>query len=478
MGNRNRVVSSVRWAIVESGLNAVTGLLSTLTIGHFIQPQELGRAGAAMAVIGLVEIAASFGIGEALVRSRSFHTTLTDSAYTGLILISLLGAAVCMALAWPIAALYHDSSVGVLIGVGSLLLPLGSIDAVPIAILTRKMRIDVLAKRGILSKMAVVVVGSTMAYAGIGAWSILGGALAGSGLATVCLFGSIGRWPRLRLRWPEFRGLMAFGGPISLEILLWTVTSRVFGLLFGAFHGLEALGYLQFAQRLIDELALLIQNFTLRFGLSYFARVERTGGDISAAFLLGTKIITFVGAPVLLGFAAVSPDVLTAIIGARWLPSLPYLAVAALSWSTVVPTILVSPALRARGHQAALVIISAISCTLALLACVLTQRAGVGLSAVALGARHFIILPTALWMAHRYLRISVGHYLAAFTFPIGWALAMAAVVWQFQHSATEFTPLMRLLVGILGGALFYMLPMLTLERTIMHSVKPFVTGSS
>ena len=81
-------------------------------------------------------------------------------------------------------------------------------------------------------------------------------------------------------------------------------------------------------------------------------------------------------------------------------------------------------------------------------------------------------------MAHRYLRISVGRYLAAFTFPIGWALAMAAVVWQFQYHATEFTPLIRLLVGILGGALFYMLPMLTFERTIMHSVKPFVTGSS
>ncbi len=435
MGNRNRVVSSVRWAIVESGLNAVTGLLSTLTIGHFIQPQELGRAGAAMAVIGLVEIAASFGIGEALVRSRSFHTTLTDSAYTGLILISLLGAAVCMALAWPIAALYHDSSVGVLIGVGSLLLPLGSIDAVPIAILTRKMRIDVLAKRGILSKMAVVVVGSTMAYAGFGAWSILGGALAGSGLATVCLFGSIGRWPRLRLRWPEFRGLMAFGGPISLEILLWTVTSRVFGLLFGAFHGLEALGYLQFAQRLIDELALLIQNFTSALWpvllrprrthrRRHFGRLPARHQDnnlcrCARAARLRRSVAGCSNGDHWRALAAVAP------VSCRGGAELEHGGADHFGKSRPART---GPS-GGLGHT-----ISAVSCTLALLACVLTQRAGVGLSAVALGARHFIILPTALWMAHRYLRISVGRYLAAFTFPIGWALAMAAVVWQFQYT--------------------------------------------
>jgi len=478
MRRRDRVVSSVRWAVVESGLNAVTGLISTLTVGHFIRPSELGRAGAAMAVIGLVEIAFAVGIGEALVRGRSFHTSVTDSAHVGMLGLSVLGALACCAMAAPIAWVYHDTGVGVLIAVGSLLVPLSANNVVPIAILTRKMRIDVLAKRGIISKLSVLLVGGSLAYAGFGAWSIMISTFVSSALAGVCLMATIGRWPRLRLNWTELRALIAFGGPISLEILVVTITTRAFGLLFGAFHGLEALGYLQFAQRLIDEIAFLIQNFALRFGLTYFARIERDGGSTTGAFLLGSKMITFVGAPLLLGFAATSPDALASIIGARWLPATGFIVVAAFGWSTVVPTLLLSPALRARGRQKALVVTSVVSCALALVACVLTAHGGHLVTVLAMGMRHLIVLPAAIWMARRYLGIAPSRYVAAFAFPLVWALAMAACVWWVQFQSPDLSALTRLIYCVAGGAAMYILPVLLIERTVLRSIKPFVTRSS
>lgn len=478
MSLRDRAIVAVPWAFAESILGALAGLLSTLVIGRLITPAELGRAGAALAVIGLVEIVTALGIGDALVRSRSIHTTLTDSAFVGLLVLSLAGALLCCVLAVPLAWLYHDRSVGVLLAVGSLLVPLSAINTVPVALLTRKMRIELLAKRGILSKLATLLSAAALAYAGFGAWAIVGSTFVGSALAMLSLVGAVQRWPRLRLDRAELRELVAFGGPISLEQLLLSVTTRLFALLFGVFHGLDALGYLQFAQRLIDEIANVIQNFALRFGLSYFAGVEREGGNAVAAFLLGTRMIALVAAPVLLGFAAVSPDALEAVIGPRWLPATGFIVVAALGWSLVLPTILVSPMLRARGVQRPLVTTSALSCVLALSACAATANAATGTATgpavLASGARHVLALPAAVWMTRRHLGVSPRRYLASFAMPLCCALLMAALVWALRDALPGTAPLRRLLLCVGAGGAIYGSAVLALDRTLLRGVRPLV----
>jgi len=473
---RERAVAAVPWAFAESILGALTGLLSTLVIGRLITPAELGRAGAAMAVIGLVEIATALGIGDALVRSRSIHTTLTDSAFVGLVALSGAGALLCVALAAPLAWLYQDRGVGVLLAVGSLLVPLSAINTVPVALLTRKMRIELLARRGIFSKLATLLSAAALAYAGCGAWAILGSSFVGSVLAMLSLIGAVQRWPRLRLDRAELRALVAFGAPISLEQLLLSVTTRLFALLFGVFHGLDALGYLQFAQRLIDEIANVIQNFALRFGLSYFAGVERAGGNTGAAFLLGTRMVALAATPVLLGFAAVSPDALAAVIGPRWLPATGFIVVAALGWSLVLPTILVSPVLRARGVQRPLVTTSALSCALALSACAATANAATEAAVLASGARHLLALPAAVWMTRRHLGIAPRRYVAAFAPPLCCALLMAALVWALRDAVPGMAPMRRLLLCVGAGGVVYLSAMLALDRTLLRSVRSIVAS--
>ena len=472
MSLRERAVAAVPWAFAESVLGAATGLVSTLVIGRLITPAELGRAGAALAVIGLVEIATALGIGDALVRSRSIHTTISDSAFVALLGLSVAGALLCCALAAPLAWLYHDRSVGVLLAVGSLLVPLSAINTVPVALLTRKMRIELLARRGILSKLATLVSAAGLAYAGCGAWAIVGSTFVGSALAMLSLAGAVQRWPRLRIDRAELRALVAFGAPISLEQLLLSVTTRLFALLFGVFHGLDALGYLQFAQRLIDEIANVIQNFALRFGLSYFAGVERGGGNAASAFLLGTRMVAVVAAPVLLGFAAISPDALAAVIGPRWLPATGFIVVAALGWSLALPTILVSPVLRARGVQRPLVTTSALSCALALSACAATAGAGPPWAVLASGARHLLALPAAVWMTRRHLGIAPRRYVAAFAAPLGCALLMAALVWVLRDAMPDTAPLRRLLLCVGAGGAIYVCTVLALDRTLLGSMQP------
>ena len=469
MKSQRRAVTAVPWAFAETISDAVNGLASTLVVGYFLTPQDVGEAGIAMSVIVLLEIVCAFGIGEAIVRTRSIHTSVTDSAYSGLLAMSVVGAAACCALSWPAAALFHDPEIARLLLVGGILLPLSALGVVPVAILTRKMRVSTLVKRGILARTTTLFVAAGLAYDGWGPWSIMISSIVGSALAGLTLVGSISRWPRLRLDRRELRELMSFGGLISLEMLLVTATTRLFSLAFGAFHGVAALGYLQFAQRLIDEMANLIQNLALRFGLSFFANMEREGGDTAAAFFIGTEVAMLIAAPTLVGFALVYPDALAVVGELRWLPSRVFILVAAISWTTMFPTILISPLMRARGMQRPLITYSALSCAATLVGCVATAHAGVVLAAIAWGARHYFAVPAGIWIIGRFLGIPWQRYLLTFVKPATGTAVMAIAVLAVGEWGLS-TP-QRFAVEVALGAVVYVAVMLLLEyRTLRRLV--------
>src|SRR5262249_51826645 len=142
-----------------------------------------------------------------------------------------------------------------------------------------------------------------------------GGMLFSYTVSAVVLWAAMPRRPRIRFNAREFRSLSSFGGSISLEMLLWQGMSRAFALLLGYFHGPTALGYFQFAQRLVDEAGNLIQGNIVRFGLSFFSDLERSSRDPSRFFLAATGLITAIGGPMFIGLLLVAPDLVPLAFG-------------------------------------------------------------------------------------------------------------------------------------------------------------------
>jgi O-antigen/teichoic acid export membrane protein len=95
---------------------------------------------------------------------------------------------------------------------------------------------------------------------------------------------------------------------ISTEFVLHTITARAFSLLFGYFHGLAPLGNFQFAWRLCDEVAALVETSVNRFGLSFFAGKEHMSADMTSSFSTGSQIITAITTPIFSGIALVAND--------------------------------------------------------------------------------------------------------------------------------------------------------------------------
>ena len=77
----HKFVRSLPWAMGEAFFNTLYGVSVVVVIGRFIAPVELGAAGTAIATVAVIEVVSSAGLQEAVVRSRSADTDVTDTAF-------------------------------------------------------------------------------------------------------------------------------------------------------------------------------------------------------------------------------------------------------------------------------------------------------------------------------------------------------------------------------------------------------------
>jgi O-antigen/teichoic acid export membrane protein len=465
------LVRSLPWAAGEALYNALHGVLTVVVIGRFIAPEELGAAGTAIATVFLVEVASGAGLQDAVVRSKSADTMVTDTAFTVALAFALLGVAACGIAAYPVAIFMGDIRLWALILAASLLLPFNALAAIPAAIFARKMRASKLTLRLVGARILGFGTLCITGFLGWGAWSVVLASLATSlgSLALVLLASA--RRPRLRLARDEVRPLLRFGAMISAETAFYAITARAFSLLFGHFHGLAALGNFQIAWRLGEEVAALAMSSINRYGLSFFAGRERSAIDLRASFLTGTEFVTAATAPVFAGIALVANDLVPVVFGARWEASIAFLQIIAISLLVAFQRILIGPALRAKGQQKILIFLAAFDAAFALFACIATAPFPAIFGAAGFALRLIFAAPFVALAIRRYLQISLKSQLKILAGPTAAAALMAIAVMGFQFAAASNAPLIRLAGSIAVGAITYPIVLSLLSPGVVTRAK-------
>jgi PST family polysaccharide transporter len=471
---KRQVIRAVPWSVAESVVNGLAGVGLMFVLAWLLEPAEVGQATIALSVVGVAEVIAGLGMVEALVGARSGDTRVSDTAFTAVVGAAVVASGACYLLAGPVGRLYGEPHVTELLKIAALILPVNALVAIPTGLFIRKMRAAAVTVRMTVSRVATILATGVLAYFHFGSWALVLGTLAGSCVTLLIILPLMPRVPRLRFSPHEFRKLFVFGAALSVERLLWGLMIRLFWLVLGYVHGPAVLGLFQFAQRLIDESANLVQTFVIRFGLSLFAALERAGRDPTEAFLKATRLISAVAVPIFTGLALVMPDLIGTVFASKWAPAVIVAQVAALGWIVSFPRSLVGAVLRARGRQAGLVGYAALACALTVVAGLMTGGQGLFVIAVAWITRHFVGVPWSFYAIHRYLGIPMMRQIAASIRPMIAAAVMAGAVSGVSMLTRGHSGIERLIVEIATGVGVYAIALALIDRKTVRLLTGFV----
>lgn len=230
-----------------------------------------------------------------------------------------------------------------------------------------------------------MVVALAALYRGFGVYALVFGRLAYQTTHLTISFVVTNRAPLFGMPAEELRALGRYSWQIFSSRLIVNLRLYIATFIIGAFLGPAPVGYYRAAQRLVGSIAEIIGAPSLVLAWSMFRQARDDHGVRTRGFQrqanLYFKFLFALGIPVFIWLTLMGSDLISGLLGQKWLPALPLVGILALARALSLPAAATEPILSLNGEVGRLPLFN-----LALLVMTITLTAAgaaTGLEAVA-----------------------------------------------------------------------------------------------
>lgn len=327
----HRVVSGVAWSFSEKLLSMVVQMAVSIIVARQLAPTDFGVMAILTFFTSVALTIVDSGFSQTLIRKKS----PTDGEYRSVlgfnVAMSAILYVVLVALAYPLARFYEQPVIADIAPVLFLVLPINSLCVVQTVMFTREFRFKLLSKIVLTSSLISGIVAVAMALAGCGIWSLVAQRLLMMGIKAVA-FWWIRRWrSRERFSMALLRSMAPFSLRLLATDLIAAIYNNVAQLFIGKIYSAHSLGFYSQAQKLKDlPVTSTVQAVQ---GVTYpaLAKIAETDDKFTAGYLRIINLLSFAVFPIMLGLVAIAPEMFMLLLGDKWMPTVPYFEILALS---------------------------------------------------------------------------------------------------------------------------------------------------
>lgn len=452
-----KVATGVVWSFSEKLLSMVIQMAVSIIVARQLMPEDFGVMAILTFFTSVALAIVDSGFSQTLIRKAS----PTDEEYRSVlsfnILISLLLYALFVAISPAIARFYDHEVIARIAPVLFLVLPINSLCVVQTVMFTREFRFALLSKIVFSASLISGVVAVVMALLGCGIWSLVAQRLLMMGIKAVA-FWWIRRWRTSARGGVKYLRDMA---PFSLRLLATDLINAIYNnvaqLFIGKIYSTSQLGFYSQAQKLKDlPVTSAVQAVQ---GVTYPA-LSKLGEDktmFSDGFLRILRLLSLVVFPLMFGFVAIAPEMFMLLLGEKWMATVPYFEILALSGLFYPLSAVAYNILKVKSDGRVILrleIVKRIVMTLILAMTIPQGIESVAWGMTAMAAVDFVVNLAA---AMRYINIGVGAIVRSLLPQFLLAVAMFGVLYAADAYLLEFSYHLHLIADIAIGVLFYAL---------------------
>lgn len=423
-------------------------IVSMIALARLLNPTDFGLVAMVTAVTGGYAIFSTAGLSAATVQKFDVsQEQLSTLFWINLAVGALLGA-LCLATAPVLVRFYNEDRllwITVALAAG---FPLTAAGVQHSAILERQLRYSVLSSIAILSQLAGVGSSIAAALAGFGYWSLVVAAIIPPAVSTSCLWLASGWIPGMPHRRAGVRGMLRFGGTITLNSLVVYLAYNCEKILLGRSWGADILGLYGRAYQLINIPTASFNDAIGAVAFSALSRLQQEPQRLRNYFLKGYSLVISLTLPTTIFSAIWADEIVLVLLGPKW-------ADAAAIFRLLTPTILIfgiinplswlliSNGLQNRSLKMALVI-----APLVISAYLIGLPYGPkGVAFCFSAAMTLWLIPHILWSVHGTV-LSLRDLLIAISRPLLAGIVAAAVTFEAHSLSSDVQPaLLRLMFG-------------------------------
>lgn len=330
-GLETKVASGIAWSFSEKLLTMAIQMVVSIIVARELMPSDFGIMAIMTFFTSVALSIVDSGFSQALIRKEAptesdYRTVLYFNIITSVVLYIVL-----VALSYPVARIYSTSVITDIAPILFLILPINALCVVQTVMFTREFRFSLLSKIVFAASLISGAIAVVMAVMGCGIWSLVVQRLVMMGVKALAFWG-IRRWrSNAAISLAVLREMAPFSLRLLATDLIASIYNNVAQLFIGKMHNTSMLGYYSQAQKLKD--LPVISTVQAVQGVTYpaLAQIKDDKEKFSQGYLRIVELLSFLLFPTMLCLVAVAADMFMLLLGDKWMPTVPYFEILALS---------------------------------------------------------------------------------------------------------------------------------------------------
>ena len=327
----DQVATGVAWSTAEKVCSMLLQMVVSVVVARMLVPEDFGVMAILTFFTAVALVVVDSGFSQTLLRKKE----PTNDDYKSVFLFNMAVSAVLYLLlvaASPMLARYYNLHIiNKIAPVLFLLLPINALGIIQNTRLAREFRFGVLSRINFIASLVAGVAAMAIAVCGGGVWALVAQRQLVVTTKSLLLWWRGGWRGEGSFNSSAWRDMAPFSFRLMSTDIVSTVYNNVAQLFIGKIYSADTLGYFNQAQKIKDlpvqSAVLSVQSVTYP-ALAKIRDDERKFAESYRKVLL---INIFVMAPAVVGMSAVAEPLFRVLLGERWLPTVPYFEIIALS---------------------------------------------------------------------------------------------------------------------------------------------------
>lgn len=321
------VMKNFLWRFAErSGAQIVTFIVSII-LARLLSPKDYGTIALVTVFLAIMQVFVDSGLGSALIQKKNADDLDFSSVFIFNFIVCIILYIFMFFVAPIIAEFYDDKNLVAIIRVISITILISGVKGIQQAYVSRNM----LFKKFFFSTIGGTVfsafLGIFMAYKGFGVWAIVAQQLSNTAIDTLILWITVEWRPKFIFSWKRLKSLLSFGWKLLISALLDTTYNNLRNLIIGKLYSPADLAFYnqgdKFPKVIITNINASIDSVLL----PTMSREQDNKDKVKSMTRRAIKTSTYLMAPMMMGLAFCSDNIVRLVLTEKWIECVPYLRI-------------------------------------------------------------------------------------------------------------------------------------------------------
>lgn len=331
MSLRKRTINGVFWTIVQQACVQGVNFVVQIILARILLPEAFGILAILQIFVSISTSIMDGGMTSSLIRTKNPDQKDYSTVFYMNLIFSIILYLMFFLSATYISSFFELPPLTDIIRVYTLSLVIQALVGVQTTKLTKEMNFKLQMYMQVPAVICGGVVGIFLAVWGYGVWSLVWMNLVSTTVFMAQHWIRSNWKPSFIIAYDRLKYHFNFGYKITLSTLLTSIYTNSFSLIIGKFFSVSQLGFYSQADTIRMVPVSNLSRALLKVTYPVFATLQDEEARLRSIFKKITQLVFFVIAPVMIVLSVVAEPLFKIILGTKWLPSVPYFQILAIS---------------------------------------------------------------------------------------------------------------------------------------------------